>query len=431
MLFRSDRVRGLARSLAEGQGARAGAGESPEKVAEDAATLAEFSSDAFWAGFDADPAAGLETLDFRLTPLAADGRVFFLRAIGTDPALFARAFSQFYVVDGQAIPEGRRGLLLSKRTYERLLKNKVAREFDTLHRGAEEGQTIAGDERMRESASRLRGQAGRLAWQLSDADAAGIVPKLQALLGSTEIEPRALLAALLDVDDASLPTRYAFFYAEIAPRVRLYEVPVGGDVTLRALTKSGYARAATVKVWGTYELRGLEKSDLVSASNLLDLVTWRELYGRMSDGQLRELDALRAEVGVRELDRGNVEDALFGADAPAVVQEAPATTVDAPVTAVKRPVSDTFDPAEMHRGLALNAAVILDDPDAADEVAAAIRDVSTRDALGVQVVGWQEAATLLGQFVAVMQGILLVSVGVMSLVAMVILNNTQIGRAHV
>lgn len=420
------RVRGLARSLAEGHGARASAGESPEKVAEDAATLARVSSDAFWTDFDADPAAGLETLEMKLAPLAADGRVFFLRAIGTDITQFGRAFTQFYVVDGQVVPEGRRGLLLSKRTYERLLKNKVAREFDTLHLGAEEERTIVGDDRMREAASRLRGQAGRLAYQLSDTDVAALIPRLQALIGSTETEPRALLAAFLDVDDTTLAARYAFFYAEIAPRIRLYEVPIGGEVTLRSLTKSGYSRAATVRVWGTYELRGLEKSDLVSASNLLDLVTWRELYGRMSDGQLRELDAIRAEVGVRDVDRENVEDALFGASAPeAVVREAPVAVVDPEVT-VSGPVGDTFDPAELRRGLALNAAVILEDPDDAEAVSEAIRAVSARDGLGIQVVGWQEAATLLGQFVSVMQGVLIVSVSVMSLVAMVILNNTLV-----
>jgi ABC-type lipoprotein release transport system permease subunit len=426
------RIRALARAIAADYDARSAGGLDAARLATDRATLTRADSDAFWADFAADPGAGLTWLEANLAPLTADGRVFYLRAIGTDLTQFAKVFDRFYIVDGQAVPEGRRGLLLSKRTYERLLKNKVARELDALHEAWIGGGRMAEDTQLRERAARLPAQSERILFQLRPADAAALEPKLRALLPGTSGDLAALVRDFLAVDDTNIEARYAFFYAEIAPRVRLYEIPVGTTVTLRAFTQAGYARSVTVPVWGTYELQGLEKSDLTSASNLLDLVTWRELYGKMSPEQQAELSGIRAEVGVRDITAANAEDALFGEGA------APAgTEVTLPSAGFDEFAgvalgghaggpSLTLDPAELHRGLALNAAVLLRDPTQADAVAAKIRALSDQEHLGIQVVGWQEATGLLGQFVGAMRAVLYASIFVIFLVALLIINNTMV-----
>lgn len=425
-----ERVRAIVRTIAAGHEARVSVGADPEKVAADGITLERAGSDTFWAGFEVDPLGGLDFLEANLAPLTADGRMFYLRAIGTDVTRFTQAFDRFYVVDGQPVPEGRRGLLLSKRTYERLLKNRVARELDALYDAWKAGARIAEDPLLHERARRLPGQYARILFQVSPSDAAILEPKLRALLPGIQGGLPALLPAFLEIDDTTLEARYSFFYAEIAPLVRLYEIPVGKTVTLRAFTRAGYARSVTVPVWGTYEFRGLEKSDTTTASNLLDLVTWRELYGKMSAKQQAELSDIRAQAGLREVDASTVEDALFGEGSGSASAAVASNGFDefAGVALGGRVggASLTLDPAEQHRGLALNAAVLLHDPAQADAVAAKIRALSLREDLGIQVVDWQGATGILGQFIGTMRAVLYAAIFVIFLVSLIIINNTMV-----
>ncbi|MES2642379.1 MAG: FtsX-like permease family protein [Myxococcota bacterium] len=427
-----ERVRAIVRTIAAGHEARVSTGADPEKVAADGATLERAGSDTFWSGFEADPLGGLDFLESNLAPLTADGRMFYLRAIGTDLDQFTRTFDRFYVVDGQAVPEGRRGLLLSKRTYERLLKNRVARELDALYDAWKVGARIAEDPLLQKRAARLPGQYARILFQVSPSDAAILEPKLRALLPGIEGGLAALLPAFLEIDDTTIEARHSFFYAEIAPLVRLYEIPVGKTVTLRAFTRAGYARSVTVPVWGTYEFRGLEKSDTTTASNLLDLITWRELYGKMSAEQQAELSDIRAQAGLREVDAATVEDALFGegsgSHSGAVTVASSGFDEFAGLALGGRVggASLTLDPAQQHRGLALNAAVLLHDPAQTNAVAAKIRALSVRDDLGIQVVDWQGATGILGQFIGAMRVALYAAIFVIFLVSLIIINNTMV-----
>ena len=69
------------------------------------------------------------------------------------------------------------------------------------------------------------------------------------------------------------------------------------------------------KVYGVYRFKSLERSDLAGSQNLMDMVTFRELYGVMTQEMKQELATIREEVGARAVDRDSVEDALFGEDA--------------------------------------------------------------------------------------------------------------------
>ncbi|MFZ5477644.1 MAG: FtsX-like permease family protein [Myxococcota bacterium] len=425
-------VREIATAIRKDQVHTAAIAADRAKSAEDLADLDRVTSDAFWAEFAARPLPALDFLDSRIAPMAADGRMLYLRAIGTDLERFAQTFDRFYVVDGEPVPPGKRGFLFSKRTYEKLVKNKVARELDDVWQKVRDGATIAEDTLLQEQIARMAKQYARIQFQLDPQESAGVSAAL-AKAGIPGDDLAAQLQAFLTLDDASIEARHAFFYAEIAPRIRLYEIPVGGTITLRSYTKSGYVKSLNVKVYGTYEFRGLEKSDLASASNLVDLMTWRELYGRMSDEQKAELAGIKQAVGVAEVSREDAEAALFGGDAPVETTAAAGATgfdeFDGVDLAGKRDRADalvnaTFSREELERGLALNAAVVLDDPEGIARMRPKV--AAAAETVGLKVVDWQEATGIIGQFITVMRGVLLVAIFVTFLVALVIINNSMV-----
>jgi len=390
--------------------------------------LARVASDAFWQSFEANPVAELEYLETRLAPLAADGRLLYLRLIGSDLDAFAQSFDSLYIVKGQAVPAGERGILISDRTWEELVKNVVARQMDELYEASvRDGKSIDGDPLLTELVGRMRRQASRILYQLSDAEAASLATDLSTALGTPPGTPVGqLLDQLLDVHDGSILRHHQVFYDVVAPRISLYDLPLGEEMTLRSFTRSGYLRSVNVKIWGTYEFRGLEGAGLQSAGNLVDLITFRDLYGQMSEAQLGELAAIKAAVGVKDIDRASAEDALFGGGGE-ILTEATSGVVDAPVAvpvaAAQR--STKFDPADQHRGLVLNGALLLKDPSRIEETRAAVEAALADAGLSVQVVDWQQASGLIGQFVFVLRIVLYLSLFIVFFVALIVINNAM------
>lgn len=442
-------VRRIAETFRAEQDLRLALTSDPAAVERDKAALANVTEAAFWAPFEppADPAlapdteamlAALDYLDTRVAPLAADGRLLYLRAIGTDLEQFASSFDRFYIVRGEAVPPGRRGFLLSNRTYEKVIKNRVARELDDIRtRVVEKGERIADSQLLQEQIARNARQFPRIVFQLSPPDAQALEKELRELLGDPEAGLDELVRRFLSVDDANLVERYDWFYEHIAPRIRLYDIPIGSTITLRSFTKSGYLKTVNVKVYGTYEFRGLEKSDLASASNLTDLMTFRDLYGKMSEEQQAELAEIKASVGVAELDRESAEDALFGGGAPVEVAveapagtEAPGEPAAAPAEAqAAAPVVEddrVFSREEMREGLVLNAAIVLDDPERAAELEPQLRATIASEGLGVQLLDWITASGTVGQLIFVMRGILVISFVIIFGVALIIVNNALV-----
>lgn len=452
MAERVPRIRKIAENLASEQDNRVALSNDPAGVEADKEALATVIADPFWAPFLAPPApdapaltpdaiggaatpemlAALDFLDTRVAGLAQDGRLLYLRTIGTDLEQFRTSFDRFYIVDGEMVPPGKRGFLLSKRTYEQLIKNKVARELDAIKKAVVvKGQTIAGDTVLQEQVLRNSRQYQRIIYQLSPSDAAVVEAELRKLLPEVQGGLDVLVQEFLKVDDSNLLARYDAFYAIIAPKIKLYDVNIGDTLTLRAYTKSGYVRSINVKIYGTYEFKGLENSDLAGASNLTDLVTWRELYGKMTDEQQAELSGIRANAGIAEVSREDAEAALFGGGGSLVTEAvAPAEPVavdaNAPLGKVGALDERTYTPGEMRDGLSLNAAIILKDPSKIAETQEAIQAYIDANGLNLQVVDWQSASGLIGQFIWVMRGVLLISLFIIFLVSLIIVNNSMV-----
>ena len=245
----------------------------------------------------------------------------------------------------------------------------------------------------------------------------------------------ALIQQLLLVDASNFDARYAFFYEEIAPRIELYRVNVGDVVPLQSFTRRGYVKAVNVKVWGTFAFEGIEDSDLAGVVNIADLITFRELYGKMTAAQQAELDTLRDRIGVEDVSRDSAEEDLFGGeDATLSVEDSEQSAfdefagVDVQAVEERKQAAETltYEQGELEGGLALNAAIILDDPGRVQETRRAIEEVVAREGLGLKVIDWREAAGLVGQLIVVIQIVLYVAIFIIFLVALVIINNSMV-----
>jgi ABC-type lipoprotein release transport system permease subunit len=394
------------------------------------------------------PAESLLFLDTDMAPLASDGRLVFMRVMGTDPQKFAEYFDRFRIVEGQMIPRGRHGLLVSHRAYDQWLKNQVAHGLDELYEEIhEEDRSIADDELLQNDVERLADQYRQVTFGLPPENIAKIKQLLRVFLDSNSDDTEELVREFLSVTDANFDRRYEFFYDKIAPLMRMYEFEVGEVITLQAFTERGFPQSANVKVWGTFEFQGMEDSDMAGSVNIIDLPTFRTLYGVMSPEARAELKKIRETVGVEDVRRDEAEAALFGGGDPLVTQKKPADEIgvvesapvdDAPIEneptpadsrnnePIKIAYNQTYDPAQLTRGLIRNAAVILEDPTRLGETKAAIEELNAAEDLGLNVLDWQEAAGIVGQFVIVIRLVLYVAIGIIFLVALVIINNSMV-----
>src|SRR5262245_61869158 len=90
------------------------------------------SSDELWKGFDRDPYGPLECPGTRVAPLLSAAALVPLRYVGTDLDAFQKNFDRMEIVDGQPVPPGHRGFLMSKFVYEDRLKLRTARRLDRI-----------------------------------------------------------------------------------------------------------------------------------------------------------------------------------------------------------------------------------------------------------------------------------------------------------
>jgi ABC-type antimicrobial peptide transport system permease subunit len=241
----------------------------------------------------------------------------------------------------------------------------------------------------------------------------------------------------MQTDDTNIERRHAFFYAAIAPHVELYRVPIGSTLSIKAVSRSGYVRTANLKVYGTYAFSGLESSPQAGALNMVDLMSFRELYGFVSSEDERELEALRANKGAHEISRDDVESALFGRAAPgpaaahstSASPHAAAPNLTEIGRAAQRPLHARYSPDELEHGVFLNAAVLLTDPSKLTQTMTAIQRAATDSGQPLTVIPWQKAAGMVGQFATLMRGLLFGSVFVILIVALVVINNALVMAA--
>lgn len=419
---------------------------------EDAAVIQKSASDAFWADFDKDPLNGLEYLENYLAPLAVDADLLFIRYVGTDLGSFSKSFDRMKIVDGTTVPQGKRGFLFSKFIYEDQLKLKSARRLDKIKEAKElRGETIAKSEELQRFVRENTQQVREVLLQLDALKTATFRTKLQKELGvaaNPKEELGGLLTKFFATDDANFQERYDFFYRELAPDLELYRVRIGDVLTIKAFTKSGYVQSVNVPVYGTFQFEGLEKSTLAGGLNLMDLVSFRELYGFMSDDKLAEIKALRESAKVKEVSRENAEAELFGGGgddtAAAAPGKAPPRHIEADATPgvnaalpdVASPIAKklrreeakarVFPPDEVERGVILNAAVLLDDPKQMEATMTAIEKQGEKDGLKLKAISWQKSAGLIGNFINLARIVLNVAILIIFTVALVIINNSLV-----
>lgn len=388
------------------------------------------ASPEFWSTFDKDPLGHLEFMENRIASLVPDADLIFFSYVGTDLDAFRKSFDRMEVVDGQMVPTGKRGLLLAKYIYEDQFKLKTARRLDKIHEAIEdEGKKIAGDPDLQLMVKQNRTQTREIILQLDPLTSQKVVGSLQALLSSKETDLAKLLSDFFNTDDASFAARYRFFYDQIAPLVELYRVRPGDLLTIKAFTKSGFVQSVNVKVYGTFRFKGLEKSGLAGGMSLMDLMTFRDLYGYVTPEKLAESKRLEQSAGAKFVEKDKAEAELFGGSA--VVESAASAKIDdqAELGGVKYDataqsmMNRSYSTEEIEKGVVLNAAVILKDPSRIQETMKEIGDVSKKSGLDLRIVTWQKAAGNLGQFVFVAKVVLYFAVFIIFIVALVIINN--------
>ena len=391
-------------------------------------------SEAFWEGFDQAPYASLEFLENKIAPLASDADMLFIRYVGTDLDAFQQSFDRMQIVDGTLVPKGQRGFLVAKFFYEEEMKLRNARRLDKIKEALETDakKRIATDPVLERYVKENASQTRDIVLQLDGLKTQAMVLRLQKFLGSSQTDLEALLRTFFQTDDQNFMARYHFFYEQLAPMLELYRLKVGDQLTIKAFTRAGYVQSVSVKIYGTFNFKGLEKSPLAGGVSLMDLMSFRDLYGYLTTDKAEELKALKEQAGTKDVAREDAEAELFGggnevvAEATAgVIDEAKELTGSAKALRNEDLVRRVYSREEIESGVVLNAAVILKDPNRIDEALLAINQLSEAEKLEVKAISWQKAAGLLGNFIMVAKTALFFVVAIIFVIAMIIINNAM------
>lgn len=402
---------------------------------ENMAAIAKARSGEFWADFDRDPYDALEFLENRIAPVATDADMLFLRYLGTDPQGFAASFDRMKIVEGSSIPRGQRGFLFSKWVYEQQVKLKTALRLDKIADAINKrGKTIAGSDELQRFVKQNVTEVKEIMLQLDGQKVAAFRRLLQAELGSQENEVPKLLSELLRVNDGNFARRYRFFYDKLAPSLQLYRIKIGDMLTIKSFTKSGYVQSVRLKVYGTFAFQGLEDSHISGELNIMDMVSFRELYGSLTPEREHEIAEIKAAAGMKEIARDQAESELFGQKDTAADSAAAGGQDD--VEAALRGLAGRqqrqdratrpYDPRQLEQGDVLNAAVILHDPSQLGRNIKDIEAAGSKAGIPLRAITWQKASGLVGQFVTMIRAVLYISVLIIFAVALVIINNALV-----
>ncbi|HIA03224.1 MAG TPA: ABC transporter permease [Myxococcales bacterium] len=278
-------------------------------------------------------------------------------------------------------------------------------------------------------------QVANLAFQLDDVAGATIRKALQKELQSTNDDLLELLRLFLEVNDANFSARYAFFYDTIATHLVLYSINVGDTLVLTGYGKGGYSRKVPVKVYGTYRFKSLDESPMAGGFNMLDLMTFRDLYGYMTQERLKEIDEIRADVGSKDISREDAEDAMFGDNSEPVEETGKSQSFDETAgidlktggTNFSDEISKrVYSNEEIENGPVPNAAIMLADGIKLVDAQKAIQAKIEASNLGLNLVTWRDASGLVGNFIVVIRLVLYVAVFIIFIVALVIINNSLV-----
>jgi len=401
--------------------------------------------DAWWADFDEKWAEKIVFLENKVARMAIGEDLIPMRFMGTDPERFSKHFSRFEIARGQMIPKGKRGFLFAEWAYEEFIKHKTARRLDKMKDALADGDRLATDEKLQEMRKQNGKQYKEVTYQLDDASAAEVATALRKLLGSGEQDLVKLVQAFFDCDDDNFGQRYKFFYDVIAPHLQLYKIGIGDHVTLRGVAKGGYPTSVHVKAYGTFRFKSLEKSALAGAVHVMDIHSFRDLYGHLTADKKEELEKIKEDSGVEDVNRDSAEDDLFGGgddegdegggEAVDPASEGTAAGFDefagvdmdiGAATYAKRLEERVYTEADIEGGIVNNAAVVLKSRGDIRSVKAQLTERSEKDKLEITVQTWQEASGTLGYLVFVIWTVLVVAILGVFGVALFIVNNSMV-----
>lgn len=393
--------------------------------------LENVTSDQFWADFDKNYESKIEFLSNKIAPLIFDDNMIFFNYIGTDPQLFQKKFPQFEIVKGEMIPQGTRGFLFHDYFYENMVKHKVARRLDSIKKKiVNEKLNINSSKELQDQVKANVDQSAEIYLQLGPSETELLTSKLKILLSSNSDDFRILLKDYLNMNDENFLERYNFFYKEIAPYVILYRVKVGDILPLNAFTKSGSSTSINIKVFGTFRFKSFENSPLAGNFSLMDLVSFRELYGFLTDERRAQNKELEAEMGLSQVGRDSIED-LFKSN-NTVTKSAPSKKAETHIDqGFQRKVNATnYNQEELNNGVFMNAAVFLKDSKNIDRVLKELGEASKTDNLGIKAVSWQDAAGFIGQMTFMMKVILNMFIAIALILAGLMIMNSLLMAAR-
>lgn len=380
-----------------------------QALAEDLAAVEKARSDTFWQGFSQEPFAPLEFLENRVARLWPDGKTLDLFAVGTRPEAMQKAFDRIQLVEGSAIPEGRRGVLLEKQYYQETFMLRSAHRLEQLHQAlTQEGRHLAEDPKLQRWLKEAQWRASELLLALKGDQVAAVQAGLAQALGQNAPLPQ-LVTTLFQLDDSNIAARYQLFQKVMAPALKLYRLKPQDTVVLQGRGRNGYAVSVPTQFYGIFQFKGLEHSEMTQGLNLLDLISFTELQGITHPELASQLKQLSDSEGLKQVDRAGAEEVLFGEPLP----EEPPPPHDAPLNdqtlfkdlhpraLVEAQARQHYSRAQMEQGAILSVAVVLHHPEQLEKTR---RELSEQlGSWDLQVASWKEAAGFLFQFVELFQ----------------------------
>jgi ABC-type antimicrobial peptide transport system permease subunit len=232
------------------------------------------------------------------------------------------------------------------------------------------------------------------------------------------------------MNDDNFKSRYEIFYNQMAPMLDLYLLKPGDILTIKAYTKTGFMESVNVKIYWTYQFKGFEKSNLAGASCLMDLMSFRDLYGYATPEKVAEAKELEKAAGTGFISRNDAESQLFGGTTSAGTAQEKAIDVRETLGSNAKKGADyinrIYSQEEIEKGMVLEAAVFLKDPSRLKQTMKELQQLSDKENLGLKFITGQKAAGILGQLLLVIKFILYFATAIIFLVALIIINSAVV-----
>ncbi len=427
---------------------------TPEEMAATQEAVTKATSEEFWKQFARNREASIEFLENKIAPLQANDALSFFFYVGTTPDSMMRAFPLIEMVSGEPIPPGQRGFLFNEFVYEQQIKNKVAVRIDAIAKKIkDQNASIAKSEELQQKVKENIIQSADLAQQISPQAARQILPDLKALLQSETNTLPELLQEFFKMDDANFEARKNFFYNTIAKHIVLYRMKVGDVFPLTAVSRSGSPNSVNVKLYGIFRFKGIENSPTSGFFSILDILTFRQLYGHMTPdrkaetsellnemaGEISAFDptnadslfssevAVSAAVATEKAEENQSQDKDSSAGAVAIAsQNEPSANNSAATSSTtngKKLDTQTYTVDEMENGVTPNAAIVLHNPEKLQQTLADLKKLFAAKGWNIKAQGWLDVSGALGQVAFVMKAVLFAFMGIVYFIGIFIVAN--------